>query len=125
ALGGTFDHLHPGHKILLSISALAPSNELFCGVMAPATLKSKSFGDLLESIDTRIENVAKFLKFFNWGLNVEVAPINDGFGPTITNPDFDTLILTEETAKGGQLVNDKRVELGWQPLKNLVVSLIS
>jgi pantetheine-phosphate adenylyltransferase len=72
ALGGTFDHLHPGHKILLSISALAPSNELFCGVMAPSTLKSKTFGDLLESIDTRVENVAKFLKFFNWALNVEV-----------------------------------------------------
>jgi hypothetical protein len=31
-LGGTFDHIHSGHKILLTMSALLASKRLFCGV---------------------------------------------------------------------------------------------
>ena len=32
ALGGTFDHLHSGHKILLTSAALICKNRLICGV---------------------------------------------------------------------------------------------
>jgi len=32
ALGGTFDHLHNGHKILLTISAWIASKKVICGV---------------------------------------------------------------------------------------------
>lgn len=31
-LGGTFDHLHPGHRLLLTIAALAASERVVCGV---------------------------------------------------------------------------------------------
>jgi len=32
ALGGTFDHLHNGHKILLTISAWLAAKKVICGV---------------------------------------------------------------------------------------------
>ena len=32
ALGGTFDHLHAGHKILLSMTAWITSHRVVCGV---------------------------------------------------------------------------------------------
>lgn len=32
ALGGTFDHLHAGHKILLSMTAWISSHRVVCGV---------------------------------------------------------------------------------------------
>lgn len=32
ALGGTFDHLHAGHKILLSMTAWVTSHRIVCGV---------------------------------------------------------------------------------------------
>ena len=35
-LGGTFDHLHAGHKILLSIAAWVSRNKLIVGVTSQA-----------------------------------------------------------------------------------------
>ncbi len=32
ALGGTFDHLHNGHKILLTISAWIATRKVICGI---------------------------------------------------------------------------------------------
>jgi pantetheine-phosphate adenylyltransferase len=32
AVGGTFDHIHAGHKILLAMTALLASKRLACGI---------------------------------------------------------------------------------------------
>ena len=37
-LGGTFDHLHSGHKVLLSQAALLVSKRILCGVTGDALL---------------------------------------------------------------------------------------
>jgi hypothetical protein len=39
AVGGTFDHMHAGHKILLTMTALIASKRLYCGITG-----SVSFG---------------------------------------------------------------------------------
>lgn len=41
-LGGTFDRLHNGHKVLLSASALAASERVVCGVTYGEQTKSKA-----------------------------------------------------------------------------------
>lgn len=38
ALGGTFDHLHAGHKILLSMAAWIASTKLIVGITGPLML---------------------------------------------------------------------------------------
>mgnify|MGYP002718671144 FL=1 len=38
ALGGTFDHLHSGHKILLTMAASITSRKLIVGVTGPSGL---------------------------------------------------------------------------------------
>lgn len=40
ALGGTFDHLHPGHKILLTLAAAITTERLVVGVTGPSDLPS-------------------------------------------------------------------------------------
>lgn len=44
ALGGTFDHLHAGHKILLSMAAWIAKEKVIVGVTGKLSTYSKSIG---------------------------------------------------------------------------------
>lgn len=61
---------------------------------------------------------------FPSGLVVEAVEINDPFGPTITNEAISALVVSAESAKGGEAVNGKRVEMGWRVLEVFTVDVI-
>ncbi|KAJ6438720.1 cytidylyltransferase [Purpureocillium lavendulum] len=73
-LGGTFDHLHPGHKLLLHASTLllrvpliednindTPPCTLIIGVSSDELLKRKKYAEELQSWDERSRSVLQFL----------------------------------------------------------------
>ncbi|CAG8450355.1 12658_t:CDS:2 [Acaulospora morrowiae] len=125
AVGGTFDHLHVGHKILLTMSAWTSTNKLICGVTGDVMLINKKYKEYMESIDTRIEKTAKFLNNIRRGLLYEVGPIYDPYGPTITDPDVEALIVSKETVSGADSINEERRKRGLNPLEILVIEVIS
>ena len=69
AVGGTFDHLHAGHKLLLTMATLLlqpPSQSdqrrrIVIGITQDELLKNKRYADFLESWDIRQQNVSNFL----------------------------------------------------------------
>lgn len=91
-LGGTFDHLHPGHKLLLhatallmripkfdsktssSSSASTPTSTYIIGITGDAMLQNKKYAEELESWDTRARSVLSFLgTIFNTTPNPQMA----------------------------------------------------
>lgn len=68
-LGGTFDHLHPGHKLLLSAATLllrVPSTpespcRFIIGVTGDEMLKNKKFAEYVQPWNTRAQGVLEFL----------------------------------------------------------------
>ena len=56
----------------------------------------------------RISAVEEFLKDVKPSLDYHVVPIYDGAGPTITDPTMDLIVLSEETQKGGDMINKER-----------------
>ena len=50
ALGGTFDHLHPGHKVLLTMAGWIADRRLIVGITDEVLLSKKSNKQLLESL---------------------------------------------------------------------------
>lgn len=69
-LGGTFDHLHPGHKLLLTAGALllkvpekgSPNAcKFIIGVTGDEMLRNKKYAEFVEPWETRARNVLLFL----------------------------------------------------------------
>ncbi|KAM5350594.1 hypothetical protein ACJ41O_007099 [Fusarium nematophilum] len=69
-LGGTFDHLHPGHKLLLHASALLldipekgsdKTCTLIVGISGDELLTKKKYAEELQSWDDRAQSVLSFL----------------------------------------------------------------
>ena len=90
AMGGTFDHLHAGHKRLLTAAAHVCTGILTIGVTSDAYLakKSKSFGHMIEPCPIRIQHVFDFLSTIKPSLTLELLSIDDGAGPTTQRPEF-------------------------------------
>ena len=66
AVGGTFDHLHIGHKLLLTMTAFAldqsqPESILTIGITGDELLKNKKYAEQLESWSARQTSVHRFL----------------------------------------------------------------
>ncbi|CCE61630.1 hypothetical protein TPHA_0A05560 [Tetrapisispora phaffii CBS 4417] len=124
ALGGTFDHLHDGHKILLTVASFLTEHRLIVGITDKELLANKSFAEYLEPFETRSHNVTKFLELMNPALSIEVTPLKDVCGPTGRVPELEALIVSRETIKGGEIVNKERVTKGLAPLEICIVNVL-
>lgn len=180
-VGGSFDQLHLGHKLLLTCVAylLAPPEcklHMVVGVTGDALLRARTASPSAASTPssmsssspsfytyapspsastmptpwhTRVEQVAEFvraitlpqadvqspqtmdgrmyyvLRGLRQTLYLEVASLDDPFGPTITLAGLQALVMSEETRNGGELVNRKRVDKGWDPVDICTVALVT
>ena len=123
-LGGTFDHLHIGHKILLTLAGLLSTHSLVIGLTADDMLRTKKFAAHIESWPMRYQNVLTFLSLVTSSqVEVDMVPLHDMYGPSGDRATLKALVVSEETIKGGPLVNAKRKENGLAELDIIVVKL--
>lgn len=111
-VGGTFDRLHGAHKTLLNISCLLANRRFLIGVCDQAMLKKKVLKELIEPYSTRVQRLQTFLHDIKPSLQVEIVPLDDPFGTSIVDPLLECIVVSEETKKGGEAVNRKRLENG-------------
>ena len=98
AVGGTFDKFHDGHKKLLS-TAFEIGNEIEIGVTSDA------FGGLKGDIDSCKIRMSNLKSFFSDKSNFVVVPLEDPYGTTIYDEDFDAIVVSEETGRISFAVN--------------------
>ena len=117
AVGGTFDKFHDGHKKLLK-TAFDIGEEVEIGIT------SNSFGGLKGDIDSCKERISNLRDFFSDKSNFHVTELNDPFGPTIFDSDFDAIVVSEETEPTALKINEIRSENNMLPLDIVVVSFV-
>lgn len=67
AVGGTFDHLHTGHKLLLTMTAVAldqsgPHSIMTVGITGDELLRNKKYAEQIENWSDRQKSVQHFLE---------------------------------------------------------------
>ncbi|KZT09636.1 Nucleotidylyl transferase [Laetiporus sulphureus 93-53] len=125
ALGGTFDHLHAGHKILLSMAAWIASEKLIVGITDDVLLKNKVNKEVLEKLPVRTARTRAFLELFKAGLEYDIVPINDVYGPTAWDPNVQALVVSKETLPGAAAIHKLRAEKSLPSLETFVIDVIS
>ena len=143
ALGGTFDHLHAAHKLLLHLALFLTGSKLIVGVVSDSLLTSKSNASLVQPLHERIRAIEQFLILRgasppfqthddgredegNEGkVRMQVEEIHDAFGPTAYDEDIHALVISQETWSGGQAVNTLRREKGLPELELFVIDVIA
>ncbi|PVV01237.1 hypothetical protein BB560_004352 [Smittium megazygosporum] len=125
AVGGTFDHIHFGHKLLLSMTAYSTSSVLTCGISSEPLLKNKKYKEYLEPFDIRSYNTLSYLKKVKKNLVFNIVPLEDPYGPIITNEKIDSLVVSTETHIGIEQVNKIRATKSMPPMEIHCISLVS
>eukprot|EP00439_Symbiodinium_sp_Y106_P038589 s1863_g4.t1 len=106
-LGGTFDRLHVGHKVLLTVAAVMAERGLAIGVSGPPLLREKDFLAVLRP-----------------NLQIRVEELTDAFGPALW-PEMGALVVSAETEAGGAAVNARRQEKNSRQLHVVAVPLVA
>ncbi len=92
-IGGTFDQLHSGHKMLISAAILRAKKSLTIGVTDGVMIKTKKLWELIEPCHKRIEKLKQFLMDVEPRLEYNVVPITDPYGPTAYVPTLQVILL--------------------------------
>jgi phosphopantetheine adenylyltransferase/dephospho-CoA kinase len=124
-LGGTFDNLHNGHKVLLSTAQLRCDQSVTIGVTDAHMIQTKKLWELIEPIDIRIEKLRQFVTDVDPFIEYNIVSISDPYGPAITDEDLECIVVSEETIKGGQKINEIRAQRNMKPLDIIIVELLS
>ena len=124
-MGGTFDHLHDGHKFLLK-TALKISHNIEIGLTSQNLLKNKKATSKLEDYNTRERNLKNFLSSFTDLSRVNIVEIKnwDDMAKYSQGSDYEGLILSQETYSNAVKLNELREEKGLNPLVLIVIPLI-
>lgn len=95
-MGGTFDHLHAGHKVLLD-AALELAEYVSIGVTSDQYVQKtdKNFKELIQSCGERIRNVQNYLIGCGHVHRAEVSEVDGTLGDTL-KPEYDVFLASDE-----------------------------
>ena len=124
-MGGTFDHLHDGHKLLLK-TALSVSESIEIGLTSQNLLEKKQYTSKLEDYEARKKNIEEFLASFSDLKRTNIVEIKnwEDMSGYAHDPEYEGLVLSQETYENAVKLNKEREEKGLKPLVLVVIPLI-
>jgi pantetheine-phosphate adenylyltransferase len=118
--GGTFDHLHKGHRKLLE-ACLKQGKKVSIGITSRAMTRHKLYNESIESYAIRSKNILQFITERKY--DASLISLSDIFGSTLTDSTIDAIFVTQETFHGAEKINRERIKTGMKPLSIVTIPL--
>ena len=116
--GGTFDHLHKGHKQLLK-ACFNQGKRITIGITNRTMVRHKLNLNSIESYAVRYTNILHFAA--DNARDISIITLNDIYGPTLTDATIDAIYVTKETLPGAKKINSERIKSGMKPLSTVTI----
>jgi cytidyltransferase-like protein len=123
AVGGTFDELHRGHKILL-VKAFEISERVLIGLCSDEFVKTLGKPHFTATYDERLTDLKKFLGNLGFSERAEIIPLPNSFGPAVTDKCIEAVVVSEETKMTANKINDQRQRNGLNALAIITINMV-
>lgn len=122
AVGGTFDHIHKGHRSLLQ-RAFQTGEKVYIGLTSDDFARTTG-KNIEHTFDQRKGQLREFLEHNYPMRNYEITKLESRFGPGIFTEEIQALVVSTETSSSVESANRRRRELRLPDLKVEVVPMI-
>ncbi len=121
-VGGTFNRLHKGHKLILrkAFKHAGKDGTVFIGLATGSLVRNK---EETRHLDKRKKELEKYLLKEGYNIQAEIVPITNKYGLTL-DEDFDAIVISPETERIAIQINHKRVLKGKRPLKIIRIPFV-
>ena len=121
-MGGTFDFIHKGHIKLLS-EAFLISDKVIIGLTGDE-FASKKGKKLQNNYNQRFETLVKIIENNFPKSSFEISKLDNDFGPAVLEKEVQALVVSDETANQGDVLNQLRAEKDMPPVEVVVVPMV-
>lgn len=123
-LGGTFDHFHKGHRIMIN-TAFRLGNRVTIGVATGKLLDKKLMKSSIESFNKRKFGVKRYISSDRKKNNrYKIVSFSDIYAQTLTDKSYEAIIVSRATLGNANKINIKRKEKGFPEMRIVVVGNI-
>jgi len=123
AVGGTFDLLHRGHKILLR-KALQIGERIMVGLTENGFARTLHKPHRVDPYRRRERELKSFLKKHGGVDRTEIVALRDPFGPSIHDRRIEAIVVSEKTKRTAIMINRIRREKGLKPLRIISIDMV-
>jgi pantetheine-phosphate adenylyltransferase len=125
-VGGTFDRLHAGHRLLLTAAAWASKRRLWIGVAGTCLLGRKAHAELIAPYEVRAASAVAFARSVRPDLEtVVVSELTDPAGASGTDASVEAIVVSRETRSSADKINFGRVAIGLPLMTVITVDVLS